>query len=180
MLNVYSDELHKHNKELYKANKTKTSYILMPTYENLAESLNITKDVLINWVKGKGGYGENGLEEKGFVKPIKIDPKKRTSKMLLYLNPGAKEIQTTLAGVKYNPTNRNEEMQPILFDEYTQREALKLFLKIENKENCKKTYQYITKFIEQNRLKISEYKYLAEHLQKFKNGCGDFLLEYKP
>ena len=164
ILKVYTDKLHEHTKELYETDKKRTTHII-PTYENLAESLNITKDVIINWVKGKGGYGEKGLEEKGFVKPMKIDPKKRTSQVLLYLNPRAVSIQKALKRPQYKPKNRQEEMQNMKFNEYTTREALKLLLKI---ANCKNSYECIPTFMRKNRLNIATYKELAKYLQKFK------------
>jgi hypothetical protein len=166
MLKPYTDDLHKKRIELYQTGKGEHEFELH-TYNELAGRLNISKDKLINWIKGKGTE-KLGLEERGLVKPVKIDQTKKTSPIILYLNPQFNYLQHALTKKTYKHSDTKELFNVPYADNTAKSKFLELFIKIENKENSKEAYKHIKPFIMKNLYNLSSNKDIAKFIKKFK------------
>ena len=170
-LDVYTEELFNEQKRLYKNDSCDPSTAVcyqFPTYENLAESLGISKNTLKGWIK----KGTESLEEKSIVKPMKIDYKKRNSKVFLYLDPKARNIRRSITGFTKTEYDKKRRLKDIFADKGVV-EILELFLELENTKTCQEKKSSIINFTKKTH-NIKSYDDLATYLHKFKddsNAC---------
>lgn len=179
LLDVYTEELYNTHKNMHEPH-SHMIHPSIPTYKHLAWKLETSKNVLRKMVEGKGKEGLDNLKERGFIKLMKVDYKKRNSEVLLYLNPKAQLIQQALATPKYTNINREERLKNRFTEEQVIRnnpfsdktlieELLELFLKTENMAKYWQKENHITTFMKKESQSIASYKDLNIYLHKFKD-----------
>ncbi|MDD3984438.1 MAG: hypothetical protein PHY59_00755 [Methanobacterium sp.] len=167
-LKPYSADLHEYYTDLYKKGISSDTGTFLNTYADLAKWLNISRDQLVNWIKGRGIGKENGLEWRGLVKTVKINPKSKTSAALVYLKPNLKNIQMNLTRDPKLSIDRETKLEDNS-SHFSIDEVLKFFLILENKTNYEENFQHIKTYTPHQNTSLGEnIKAYKKHIKEQK------------
>ena len=103
---------------------------------------------------------------------MKIDYKKRNSKVLVYINPKTKYIQKGLSGSLNHYLHLKDRTNNVFSDKKMRSFLLERFTKINDTKNCKREMEYINTFLEEETPKLNSYEDLVKYLKKFKTGLA--------